>query len=294
MVHRTVSARTGIAAVFLYSTLAFAPASLVAQAGAKQSSGVEFDMKTTMSVSGGMSGMLAGVPPGYSGHGVVAGNRMRIDILDGALALLAEKGDYILFDTAGMTIVHPSKKEFVPIPKDFSTKALDQMLAMGMSVSIGGIGVTFDSLPGTDTIAGFPTRHYRTSVGYTLTLEGMGTAQQMKSEATSEYWMATIPGLASSPLERASQLSGSGQGLNSTSTAAPFKELVAKTDSVTRRMTGTAVRMRATTTSESGLAGTMGIDMTSEMSNLKRSPVADGMFVVPSDYTRGASPLGGN
>jgi hypothetical protein len=52
--------------------------------------------------------------------------------------------------------------------------------------------------------------------------------------------------------------------------------------------------MRATTTSESGLAGTMGIDMTSEMSNLKRSPVADGMFVVPSDYTRGASPLGGN
>jgi hypothetical protein len=56
-------------------------------------------------------------------------------------------------------------------------------------------------------------------------------------------------------------------------------------------MTGSAVRVRATTNSDTGGAGTVGLDMTSEMSNLKRVTMAETLFVVPSDYVRGASPF---
>ena len=81
---------------------------------AAQQSGVEFDVKTVISVSGGMSAALGGMTPGYSGHGFALGKRLRIDIVDGALPPLADKGDYMLFDSTGITVVHPSKKEFVP------------------------------------------------------------------------------------------------------------------------------------------------------------------------------------
>ena len=261
---------------------------LTAQAHAQQSQGIEFDAKTTMSASGAMGAMLSGMTPGYTGHGVQIGRQMRIDIVEGAIPPLAEKGDYILFDTSGMTVVHPSKKEFVPIPKDFSSKAVEQMQSMGMSITVGGVAVTLDSLPGTDTIAGFPTRHFRTTVSYTMSLEGMGQSQQMKTSATSEYWMASIPGLLASPLQQTGQLGG-GQGLSGASLG-PFKDLAAKSDSITRRMSGTAVRTKTTSNSDTG-AGAMTLDIGSELSNLKHGPINESLFVVPSDYTRGASPF---
>ncbi len=100
---------------------------LTAQTAQKQSPGIEFDMKTTMTASGGMSAMLGGMPPGYTGHGFQIGNRVRIDIIDGSLPPLAEKGDYIVFDSSGMTIVHPAKKEYVPIV-NFASKMLEAEL----------------------------------------------------------------------------------------------------------------------------------------------------------------------
>src|SRR5262245_965143 len=124
---------------------------------AAQAAGVEFDVKTVMSVSGGISEVLGGKTPGYSGHGFALGRRVRIDILEGALAPLAEKGDYMLFESTGITVVRPSKKEFVPVPLDFPNKMLEQLQAMGMSMNVGDIAFAFDTIPGTDTIAGYPT-----------------------------------------------------------------------------------------------------------------------------------------
>jgi hypothetical protein len=260
-----------------------APASIAAQ-----QSGVEFDVKTVISVSGGMSAALSGMTPGYSGHGFALGRRLRIDIVDGALPPLADKGDYMIFDSTGVTVVHPSKKEFVPIPLDFPNKAIEQMKAMGMSIKLGDMALKFDTLPGTDTIAGYPTRHYRQTVGYTITIDGMGMSQQMKSQATNEYWMATVPGLGLSPLQQAGQLGGGSQNM---SAVPEFKELAVKIDSISRHLTGSAVRVKVTTSSDAAGAGNMGLDMTSEMSNVKRASVAGTVFVVPSDYTRGASPF---
>jgi hypothetical protein len=281
MIRRVVRPRPRISATSLALTIALAPASIAAQ-----QSGVEFDVRTVMSVSGAMSGVLAGMTPGYSGHGFALGRRLRIDIVDGALPPLADKGDYMLFDSAGITVVHPTKKEFVPISLDFPNKMIEQMQALGMTITLGDMAFRFDTLPGIDTIAGYPTRHYKQTVGYTIAMDGMGVSQQMKSQATNEYWMATVPGLGLSPLQQAGQLGGGNQSM---SAMPQFKELAAKIDSVSRRMTGSALRVRVTTSSDAAAAGTVGLDMTSEMSNLKRAPVADGLFVVPSDYTRGAS-----
>ena len=280
---RRFRARTRVSATLLAIAVPLAPASIAAQ-----QSGVEFDVKTVISVSGGMSAALAGMTPGYSGHGFALGKRLRIDIVDGALPPLADKGDYMLFDSTGVTVVHPSKKEFVPIPLDFPNKAIEQMQAMGMSIKLGDMALKFDTLPGTDTIAGYPTRHYRQTVGYTITIDGMGVTQQMKSQATNEYWMATVPGLGLSPLQQAGQFGGASQNM---SALPQFKELAVKIDSISRHLSGAAVRVKATTSSDAAGAGNMGLDMTSEMSNVKRAPVAGTLFVVPSDYTRGASPF---
>jgi hypothetical protein len=285
MIRRVIRARGRVSAVLLLIALPLVPVSIDAQ-----QSGVEFDVKTVMSASGAMSGMLAGMAPGYSGHGFALGRRFRIDIVDGALGLLAEKGDYMLFDTTGITIVRPGKKEFVLIPLDVSSKALEQIQAMGMSVTVGDVAVKLDSVPGTDTIAGYSTHHYKQTASYTLTIEGMGASQQMKSQVATEFWMATVPGLVTNPLQRASQISGGGQGVSPVAPSGPLKDLAAKLDSVSRRVTGSALRVRVTTSSDAG-AGNAGLDMTSEMSNVKRATVADSLFVVPSDYTRGASPF---
>jgi hypothetical protein len=283
MIRRAVHTRTFVSATLLTVAMPLAPVSIAAQ-----QSGVEFDVKTVMSVSGGMSGVLGGMTPGYSGHGFALGKRLRIDIVDGALPPLADKGDYMLFDSTGITVVHPSKKEFVPFPLDFPNKALEQIQAMGMTITLGDMAFRFDTLPGVDTIAGYPTRHYKQTIGYTITMDGMGVSQQMKSQATNEYWMAMVPGLGLSPLQQAGQVGG---GMQSMSALPQFKELAVKIDSVSRRMTGSAVRVRATTNSDTGGAGTVGLDMTSEMSNLKRVMMAETLFVVPSDYVRGASPF---
>jgi len=282
MIRLIVRGPAAISATLLAFAMPLAAATIAAQ-----QSGVEFDVKTVMSVSGGMSATLAGMTPGYSGHAFALGRHLRIDIVEGAVAPLADKGDYMLFDSTGITVVRPSKKEFVPVSLDFPNKVIEQMQALGMSITLGDMAFKFDTLPGIDTVAGYPTRHYRQTVGYTITLDGMGVSQQMKSQATNEYWMATVPGLLN-PLQQASQLGGGSQNM---SALPQFKELAMKVDSVSRRLTGTAVRVRATTSSDAAGAGNVGLDMTSEMSNVKRAPVADSLFVVPSDYTRGASPF---
>lgn len=287
MIRRFTHVPAHAAAWVAAAALSLGSASGAAQ-GAKQSLGLEFDMKTTMNVTGGMAAMLGGMSPGYTAHGMQIGRRTRIDIIDGAIPPLAEKGDYILFDTSGITIVHPSKKEFVPIPKDFASKALEQMQAMGMSVGVGGISVTLDSLPGTDTIAGLPTRHYRSTIAYSMTIEGMGQSQKLSTKATGDYWMATVPGLSTSPLQETSSL---GAGATFTvASSGPFKDLAVKADSVMRKMTGTAVRTRTTSDSDTG-AGAMSMEVGSELLNLKHSQIAESLFVVPSDYTKGASPF---
>jgi len=286
MTRRTVRAACRFAAAFLFLA---SPAA--AQTAAKDA-GVEFDVKTVMSVSGDMSVVLGSMVPGYSGHGFALGKRVRIDIVDGAMPPLAEKGDYMLFDSTGITIVRPSKKEFVAMPLDVGNKAMEQMQAMGMSIALSDVSVKFDSLPGTDTIAGYATRHYKQTLTYTLAIEAMGTAQQMKAQAATEYWVAAVPGLVASPLQQTSQLSGGNQAVSTSAPSGPFKDLAAKLDSVSHLLHGSALRVRTTTTSDTG-AGTMGLDMTSEMSNLKRGSVADALFAVPAGYTKGASPFPG-
>ncbi len=283
------STRLSFRALLALAAVSLSAEPLAAQGAQKQTAGIEFDMKTTMTAAGGMSGMLSGMTPGYTGHGVQTGNRVRIDITDGALPPLAEKGDYIVFDTSGMTVVHPAKKEFVPIPKDFASKMFEQMQSMGMSITVGASSISLDSLPGTDTIAGYPTRHYRSTLTYSMTLEGMGMSQQLKSTTTGEYWTAQIPGLSTSPLQRTNQLTG-GQGMSSISAVGPLKDLASKSDSVMRRMSGIALRTRMNSTSDTG-AGDMSLDMNAELSNLKRAPIDDTLFVIPADYTKGASPF---
>lgn len=251
-----------------------------------KSAGAEFDMRTSIVVSGGMSGMLGGLGPGYTGHGYVAGKRMRVDIVEGSLPPFADKGDYILFDSTGMIAVRPAKKEFSIIPSDAASKVFEQMEGLGVTITVADVSVTLDSVPGIDTVAGYPTRHYRTNVSYTMSLAGMGVSQQVKSRATTDYWVAATTGLVTSPLERTGGLSGGSQSLGAMSSSGPLKGLVTKVDSITRLLRGTPLRTKATTSSDAGVS----LETTAELSNLRNAQVDESLLVVPTDFAKAATP----
>src|SRR4051812_29874947 len=54
----------------------------------------------------------------YVGRSVVAASRGRMDILSGGIESLFAKGDYLLFDSTDVVVVHPATKEFVPISRE--------------------------------------------------------------------------------------------------------------------------------------------------------------------------------
>jgi hypothetical protein len=263
-----------------------------AQSAAKQSDGVTFDLKsaTVLTEGGSMTG-IAGLMPSYTGRAVAVGQRVRIDIVDGTLGPLGEKGDYFLFDTTGMTIVHPAKHEFVAFPADVGAKAIEQMQAMGLTMTIDDSKVSMDSIPGTDTIGGIATRHFRMTMALTMTIEAIGTTQHVKSETTNDYWMAATAGLTPGLLEQTAVLTG--QSNPARSMTGPFKDIAMKADSAMRaiRMHGTPIRSKTSTRSDPAGGGGMATEATSEISNIRQTKVDESLFVIPANYTKGASPL---
>src|SRR4051812_705661 len=80
----------------------------------------------TVRITGGQSAHgAAGAPPtggdqNYTGRAVAAAARGRLDIIEGSADELFQQGDYLLFDTVDVIIVHPAKQEFIPVPRQFT------------------------------------------------------------------------------------------------------------------------------------------------------------------------------
>lgn len=276
MIHFKPRLFVAIATLFGASTV------VVAQATPRgRVAGVAYTIRVTSTphAGSGSSGAMAGAAQNYVGNALFAANRGRMDVVDGAVESLFAKGDYILFDSTDLVIVHPATRTFVPLPHDVAGQTMDRLASMGVKMTIADEKVALDSLGFGDTIAGFATNHYRMTTAFTMSLDAGVVQQRLATESITDYWVASVPGLPRNPLLRANGLSGP-----STMTGM-FKSIAAKVDSAAKRM-GSAVALKTTTESRliDGQGGNTMTQQTSDVSGIEPRDIDDSLLVLPSDY----------
>jgi hypothetical protein len=232
----------------------------------------------------GMAAAVASPTPTYTAQAIFAAGRGRMDIVDGGLESLFAKGDYVLFDSTDLVVVHPATREFVPLPHD-TGPSKQQLESMGMKMTIADAKVTIDSIMGSDTVAGRATRHFRMTTAFNMLIEAGAMQQHLATENITDYWVASVPGLPGNPLLRANGFGAAPAMLGM------FKELGARVDSAAARM-GSRVALRTTTSSRlmQGPGSELRMQQTSEVSDLKVRDVDESSLVLPAGYKLGAVP----
>lgn len=232
-----------------------------------------------------MIAALAAPPAHYVANAVFASGRGRLDIVDGGVESVFAKGDYVLFDSTDLVIVHPDAHEFVPLPHDVTDKNVSQMQAMGLTLTIGDVKVTIDSVPGSDTVAGHATRHFKMTTAFTMSIEAGVMKQRLATESVTDYWVANVPGLPGNPLLRANGFSGTpvATGL--------FRDLSSRVDSAAARM-GSAVALKTSTASRlmRGPGAIVQMQQTSEVSDLRNVGVDASSLMLPAGFKEGVLP----
>lgn len=256
------------------------------QAGSKKVPGLSYDLRMTSAPTSGtgLATAMANMAQSYVGHALVAGGRGRLDITEGGMQPLFSKGDYLLFDSTGITVVRPAAQEYIPLSAELNnSKIFEQMQAMGVSMSIADLKVAMDSLGGTDTVAGYPTHHFRMTLAFTMSIDASFMQQRFASESITDYWVATVPGLPTNPLLR---INGVG-GPPTVAPMAAFKDMTAKVDSAAARL-GNAAALKTKTVSHmiQGPGANLTTEQTSEVSNLRPATVDEAALAVPAGYRR--------
>lgn len=245
---------------------------------------VSYDIRVSSTPTAGL-GMAAAMGAGsqdYTGHAVFAGRRGRLDIVEGGVASLLNKGDYVLFDSSGITVVHPAAQEYIPISAQMANDAFAQLQSLGVKISLGDLKVALDTMRGADTVAGYSTRHFRMTTAFTMSLDAAIMQQRFAAESITDYWVATVPGLPADALLRVNSL-----------TTAPltgvFKELASKVDSAASLMgAGAALKSKTVSRFIQGPGASVTTEQTSEVSNVKQTQVAESLLSVPTGYRKGS------
>ena len=263
-------------------SLLAARASAQTRSGGAPLAGVSYDIRVTSTPTAGlgMAAALGSASQDYTGHAVFVGRRGRLDIVDGGVPSLLGKGDYVLFDSTTITIVHPSTQEYLPISSQMASDAFEQLQSLGVSISLGDLKVTLDSVRGADTVAGFATRHFRMTTAFTLSFDAPIMQQRFATESVTDYWVSNVPGLPGDALLRVNSITSS-------PLSGIFKDLSAKVDSAAALM-GSASALKTKTLSRliQGPGSSVTTEQTSEVSNVKHDRVAEALLSVPAGYKR--------
>jgi hypothetical protein len=236
-------------------------------------------------VGSGLIAALAAPPAHYVANAVYADGRGRLDIIEGGVESVFATGDYVLFDSTDLVIVHPSTHEFVPLSHEASGGKMSEMQAMGLTLKIGDLKVTIDSIPGSDSVAGRATRHFRMTTAFTMSIAASLLQQRLATESITDYWVATVPGLPGNPLLRANGFSGTPVATGM------FKELSERVDSAAALM-GPTVALRTSTSSRlmQGPGSIVQMQQTSEVSDLKNVDIDPSLLMLPAGYAEAALP----
>jgi hypothetical protein len=254
----------------------------LAQGGPRERlSGVAYTIHVTSTPRGASSqaGAMVGTAQDYLGRAVFAADRGRMDIVDGMVEPLFTKGDYILFDSTDLVIVHPASRSYAPLPHDVAGQTMERLQAIGVKMTIAAEKVVLDSLGLGDTVAGIPTSHYRMTTAFTMSVDAGVAQQRLATESVTDYWVASVPGLPRNPLLRANGLSGP------SAMTGMFKSISLKVDSVAKRM-GSAVALRTSTVSRliDGQGANTMTEQSSDVSRIESRVVDDSLLVLPADY----------
>ena len=280
---RGVHSRAAIALLLAGTTTAL-PAHAQTRASGPLTNGVAYDIRvsSTPTAGLGMAAAMGAASQDYTGHAVFVGKRGRLDILQGGVASLLNKGDYVLFDSSGITVVHPATHEYIPVSAQMASDAFEQLQSLGVSITLGDLKVTLDTLAGVDTVAGYPTRHFRMTTAFTMALDAAIVQQRFATESVTDYWVANVQGLPGDALLRVNSL-----------TTAPltgvFKQLSAKVDSAAALMgSGAALKSKTVSRLIQGPGASVTTEQMSEVSNVRRVQVADSLLTIPSGYKKGS------
>jgi hypothetical protein len=221
----------------------------------------------------------------YVGHGVFAANRGRLDIVEGSAEPAFAKGDYLLFDTTEIVVVHPRTRDFTIVHRDSTLTDLDRLSALGVKVTLSDVKVQLDSLGPSDTVAGFETTHYRMTTAFDMSVEAASMLQRLGTESVTDYWVAMVPGLPNNPLLRANGVPG-GPGMGGM-----FHDLSRRVDSASARM-GQAVALRSRTVSRliEGPGSSTTVEQRSQVSDIARRIVDESLLIVPAGYVYQGAP----
>lgn len=251
-----------------------------AHAGAAKQPGFSYTMTAT-SESG--AGVRMGITGGegsrrYVAHAVVGPHRGRMDIVDGSVPDLFARGDYLLFDSTEIAIVHPATSTFALLTEQ-TTRATGAIDTSDVKMKVSDEKVRLDSIGPGDTISTYPTTHFRMTLGFNMDVEAMMARSRFGSEAVTDYWVASIPGMMSNPLLRSNGLAGS-HGV-----PGMLRELSLRVDSASQRMGRTVVlRSSSVTRVVVGQGATIESHNAVQVSDLQRASVDEHSFIVPLSY----------
>jgi hypothetical protein len=221
----------------------------------------------------------------YIGHVVFAAGRGRMDIVEGGVESMFGKGDYLLFDSTDVIVVHPSAREFLAIPRDLASRGMDQLEAMGLHVAIADEKVTLDSINVGDTVAGLPTRHFRMTVAFNMAMDAGLMQQRLGTESVIDYWVTSSSLVPPNPLLRANGFAVGPM------TGGMFRTLSSKVDSVAAKMgTTSALKTRAITRLMTGPGKTVETQQVYEISDIAQRDVDDDLLVLPAGLSAAALP----
>lgn len=235
----------------------------------------------TLRVSGhaGSSPVAGPGTNSYVGRVSYAGARGRMDIVDGGVEMMFAKGDYILFDSTEIVVVHPATEEFLVIGPDALRHTANRMAVTGVVMTTSDEKVSLDSLGVGDTVSGVPTRRYRLSLAFNMNIDAPSSGRsRIASESTTDYWVGSVPGLPSNSLLRSN-------GLGMSAMPGLFATLGARVDSASARMGQTiALRTISTTRIAAGPGQQIETHQSSEVSDLARRPVDQSLLVLPDRF----------
>jgi hypothetical protein len=248
--------------------------------------GIGYTIRATAGEPSGGGAMAMPGAQNYTGHAMFAANRGRMDITDGGVESLFTKGDYILFDSTDLIIVHPATKDFVSLPFDVANQGLQRLQALGVKFTIKDVKVTLDSIGAGDTVAGYATRHFRMTTAFNMSIDAGFTQTGLGTESVTDYWVAVVPGLPGNPLLRANGLSAPGEVANGM-----FRQVSSKVDSAAKRL-GSGVALRTTTLSRmnQGPGTSATTQQTSEVSDIHHQDVDENLLILPEGYKAGSIP----
>jgi len=218
----------------------------------------------------------------WTARATAANGRGRLDMVNGQAAGMWSAGDYLLFDSTEFVIVHPTTKQFIAIPSDLASRSLEQMKANGVDISLTGVTGSMQPVAGPDSsVAGFPTKHYKLDMTYSLGMS-MGTLQQsISTKVTSDIWVARVADLPANPFLRASSMQGAGL----------MQEITRTLDSIAKPIKGMIPLRSVTVTELSGAAPTaFATEQRVEVSDLAPADVNDDLLYLPADFTAGTLP----